>query len=534
MTFGKQFLISSVSLFALVACSGGGGGGGTTPPTASPPPPPPPPANMAPTASVSAPNGTSADEGQVLVLDASASSDPEGTSLTFTWTQTSGPSAVLSATDTAQIDITLPEASNDETLTFQVEVSDGDLSATATVDVNAVDIVEAPILGYFGDPPEVLSGLNNVRALTLTETMRSGVTGLYSLLGVDEQNGQMDLLYFERNVDGTYGPADRTATGFAPSTNVVGRDGYFGFQGSGPSFIFEEAGKIGFYNEQQGSPPLYEAGSLDLDTPCSVSTILGGGTQLVGHRGTGLTAIWRSYSGTNPNVTTSLEIAKPVDSGTYCFLGTNQSGNRLISAYNSDTDTVEVWRREFDATQTPANRFDLVGSYDVNLANGLTVTAFGSANGFDGTQETSFSVLAATDGKHDGQHVAMLLHWTVAGGFETDQLTWSKGIPSDVSVGDANIPNVPIFISMSSSPYVRVYEASAPFWTVPLSGLYTTPEFIEVGLGATEIVAEGSIEPIIALSQPGKNQITVVTGPPPSSPPPPPPPPTPPPPPPPP
>jgi len=470
---------------------------------------------MAPTASVSAPNGASADEGQILVLDASASSDPEGTALTFTWSQTSGPAAILSATDTAQIDVTLPETSSDETLTFELAVSDGALSATTTIDLNAVNIVETPLLGYFGDPLEILSGLNNAQALTLTDTMRSGGTGRYSLIGVDEQNGQMDLLYFERNTDGTYDPADRTPTGFAPSSKVVGRDGYFGFQGAGPSFIFEQAGKIGFYNEQQGSPPLYEAGSLDLDTPCSFSTSLYGNAQLVGHRGTGLTAIWRSYSGTSPNLTTALEVSKPTSTGTYCFLGTNLRSQGMISAYNSDTDMLEVWRHAFDATQTPAHRFDLVASYDVGVASGLTVTAFGSANGFDGSQETSFSVLAATDGQHNGQHVAILVHWTAAGGFEHDQLTWSKGIPTDVSIGDINVPNAPIFISMSSSPYVRVYEASALFWNAPLAGLYSAPQFIEVGLGATEIVTEGSIEPIIALNQPGKNQITVVTGPPP-------------------
>ena len=433
--------------------------------------------------------------------------------MTFSWSQTAGPAATLSATDTAQIDVSLPEIAADETLTFEVTVSDGDLSATETFDLDAINIVESSILGYFDDPLEILSGgLEGARGLAFTETMRTGTTGLYSLIGAQEQNGQMDLLYFERNVDGTYDPADRTPTGIAPSTRVVGRDGYFGFQGAGPSFIFEQAGKIGFYNEQQGSPALYETGSLDLDAPCNFSTILYGGTQLIGHRGTGLTAITRAYSGTSPNVTTSVEVSKPTSTGTYCFLGTNLRAQRMISAYNSDTDTIEVWNREFDATQTPQNRFDLVGSFTVNLPSELTVTAFGSATGFDGTQETSFSVLAATDGQHDGQHVAILVHWTATGGFETEQLTWSKGIPSGVAVGDVNIPNGPIFISMSSSPYVRVYEASAAFSTNPLAGLYSTPQFIDVGLGTTEIVVEGSREPILALNQTGKDQIVVVTG----------------------
>ncbi|MCH9752335.1 MAG: hypothetical protein K0U61_08975 [Alphaproteobacteria bacterium] len=465
---------------------------------------------MAPTAAISAPDGAIADEGQVLLVDASASSDPEGTTLSFSWTQTGGPAAAMSSMTSAQIDITLPEVSTDETMTFQVQVSDGELTATEAIDLSATNIVEAPIYGSFDNPVEILSGLPGIRGLTLTETMRSG-SAIYSLIGAQEQNGQMDLLYFERNVDGTYDPADRTATGVSSSGTVVGRDGYFGFEGSGATFIFEDAGKIAFYNEQQGSPPLYEAGSTDLDAPCGFSTILYGTGQLIGHRDSGLTSITRSYSGASPNLTTSVEVSKPTNTGTYCFFGTNLPANRLISAYNSDTDAVEVWSREFDPSQTPNSQFELIASVDVNLPTGLSVVDFGSANGFDGSQETSFSVILATDGVHDGQHIAILLHWTAALGFERDELTWSKGIPSDVVVGDANIPNWPILISTSSSPFLRVYDAPAPFWAAPLAGLYSDPAFMEVGLGSTELVVDGSREPIIVLNQPSKDQVVVLT-----------------------
>jgi M6 family metalloprotease-like protein len=64
------------------------------------------------------------DEGATAMLSGAGSSDADGDTLTYAWTQTAGPSVTLSGADTATASFTAPDVAAETPLTFSLEVRD--------------------------------------------------------------------------------------------------------------------------------------------------------------------------------------------------------------------------------------------------------------------------------------------------------------------------------------------------------------------------------------------------------------------------
>ena len=71
------------------------------------------------------------------MLDGTGSTDPDGQTLTYQWTQVSGPSVTLTPADGAVTSFVSPKSKDGATLVFELTVSDGKVSAKhqVTVDV---------------------------------------------------------------------------------------------------------------------------------------------------------------------------------------------------------------------------------------------------------------------------------------------------------------------------------------------------------------------------------------------------------------
>lgn len=100
-----------------------------------------------PTAAATADPG-SVYGGEEVTLDASGATDPDGQTLSFQWTQTSGPEVSLSNASSAQATFTAPEVDAETTMEFEVEVSDPDgnvatASTSVTVQFNAAPTADA-------------------------------------------------------------------------------------------------------------------------------------------------------------------------------------------------------------------------------------------------------------------------------------------------------------------------------------------------------------------------------------------------------
>ncbi|MEJ2464774.1 MAG: hypothetical protein P8045_03590, partial [Candidatus Thiodiazotropha sp.] len=126
MSNSKRGITILSSLLLCFTLSGCGGSNTATSSTDDTQPPPGISDNQPPTARIS--GSSTALSAQTVILDGSGSSDPDGDSLLFTWSQTGGPAISLIGTANSSLSFVAPTVSQPTQYRFRLTVDDGELS----------------------------------------------------------------------------------------------------------------------------------------------------------------------------------------------------------------------------------------------------------------------------------------------------------------------------------------------------------------------------------------------------------------------
>jgi uncharacterized protein YkwD len=159
----------------------------TTPPTEEPPQPtddtpPSQTVNQAPVATIS--GDTSATSGETLTLDGSSSSDPDGDTLTFLWSQTAGNPITLVDSTNPSLSFIAPDVTQTTSLRFQLSVGDGEFTTTTSIDIQVSPIADttAPTITTRSPLPDAIgvSTTTNI-SISFNETLQQDLLDDQSL-----------------------------------------------------------------------------------------------------------------------------------------------------------------------------------------------------------------------------------------------------------------------------------------------------------------------------------------------------------------
>lgn len=476
----NKILVLGISALALAACgggsgssgggsgSGGGTGGGGTGGGTS---------NAAPVVNIAV-SDNSPNEGLSSTLDASGSSDSDGDTLSFSWTQLSGPSVTFSNASSAETTITVPNLTADMTARIQVSVSDGTVTTTDEVTLTLEDVVQTPLIddsGLYKNTLSIPAG-----AIDLFQNDSAFTFESETLIAVPADTEMTLVNITSDNAVFTLGNANLAT---ASQTAVPFGTGYPEVL-FGSSYGFMESDKI-IFHEYVSTTPLFE---IDIASPCGLNgnELSGNGAGInsrrliVGKAGGGA-SLFQFITGPSGNIEDSLFLTDFADDRTICHLSQSDDGGLL--AFDESANQLVFYSPVFQdgqvADYTETNAVDL----DLKLTDGETASLVTGL--FVG--DLSFShglALLFTDGQTEGVHRLVVAHADRLGAISQDTQSWPYGTPTDlaeIQFDQSSSRNRQIMVTASDSPHAIIFDYENQ---IPLRNR----RYLDVGVGAEAVM----------------------------------------------
>ena len=457
-------VFTSLYVLALSACGGGGGSSSSsTPPSGSTPAP----SNAAPVATITVSN-MSPNEGLISELDGAGSSDADGDTLTFSWTQLSGPSLTFSAPSEPITTVAIPNLTSDVTARIQLQVSDGTATTSREVTLNLTNLVLSPAADLSITREKSLSYPNTPIAIPTDFYINETLNFL-----VYENNGQFTWDSFG-NDDADNLAIFREDRATSDSANIVsGLDVFGSFN---PAFAALGSDKVTFLD------PIFEPSdrfSIAAETPCSlVSGRYGPKNMVIGLRDGG--AMLMELELDEDGVATGISTVLQRFGGNASLCAMNIDFLKLIT-FDQKTNTVTHYRINDDESGNITDIEEVSSiTLDLDLPEGVTVDFVDSANNLFASNAMA---LVFSDGETEGNHRLVVVRNSLGGEFSQETYRWDYGVPTSIfAQGFERDAIESLVITTKDAPHAVIFKSgnlsdSRPY--LPLSG----PRYLDLGVG---------------------------------------------------
>ncbi len=521
----------------LSACGGGGGSSSPTPPSPSAPA-----VNTPPNADISTTNAVT-DERQEISLSAAGSSDADGDSLTYSWSQIAGPDLGAGTqtgdTFTAQV----PKLTADETYTIELTASDGQASTTQTIEIIGRKIVLSPLSDKWGnlinnvnvegellDAQIVLESrplpLGYIFVLRSTQIRENSTSGVEEVVFA---KSYADYVYQQTPSYQFHSEETYTISGLSNDPDqIIFRENVDQMGGDDVISASERDGNIKIFRSQADDPEAFDlTGDFDIDGICFVKSYFGpvDGISPVPGRSTVPNIIVGTRDGRllalvnegNPAPTSFTITPEQIDlrgrynryielasSGNFCdgFMGTTsiQEGAQYFAGFDFfDPTSSSIVTYLLDASGSNLAEYQ---TKPLGLPAGETYSLINTDNlGLyqNNAEAESFSAFLMTSGRHHGPHFVLLKR---ADG-EIDSIQLPNGVPTDLILMDTGTHELPdnqyiseldsdIMVISKDSPYAVFYENLSE---VEPFGTFAPVEYLDIGFGNEKIMFIGEGTP---------------------------------------